>query len=75
MYTATWIAQKGGTRNPPLAINFPFVGEALGLRTALVDLDPPASVAEQGGHSESACPAVAPEIESALHREETWADR
>ncbi|MCY4593362.1 MAG: hypothetical protein OXC19_01015 [Bryobacterales bacterium] len=56
MYTATWIAQQGGTRNTTLAINLAVAGEAV-------------------GHRESSRPAVAVEIESALHREDTWAGR
>lgn len=40
MYTLTLLAQKGGTGKTTLAINLSVAAEALGLRAALVDLDP-----------------------------------
>lgn len=71
MYTVTLIAQKGGTGKTTLAINFAVAAEALGLRTALVDLDPQASAAGWGDHRESHRPAVATvaaaRLRSALH--------
>ena len=40
MYTVTLVAQKGGTGKTTLAINLAVAAEAIGPRTALVDLDP-----------------------------------
>ena len=59
MYTVTLIAQKGGTGKTTLAINPAVAAEAVGLRTALVDLDLQASAAGWGDHRESDCPVVA----------------
>ncbi len=39
MYTVASISQKGGTGKTALAINLAVAAEALGLRTAVVDLD------------------------------------
>ena len=59
MYTVTLITQQGGTGKTMLAINLALAAEALGLRTALVDLGPQASAAGWGDHRESDRPTVA----------------
>ena len=58
MYTLTMLAQKGGTGKTTLAINLSVAAEALGLRAALVDLDPQASAAGWGDNRPAAAPAV-----------------